>query len=689
MVKCSYPKNVFFSLIAALILGSSLFVSCSGSDYEKIMLMDNLYVSTDEVTYEEIAAEDTRNLADLLPDHEGLVWLKTYFTVPASLRYDDLAFYAGRPQLADKVYINGQAIGQGGSLPPHPFSAGLGFRAYNIPKSLLDLDGPNCVKMCIWVSGHGGLDTDLFIAEESKVNYRADVFHFFYSKLTMIYSFVMIVIFIFYFCLYIRNRNDKHHIFFALMNLSSAAFLMSFYPSELPGLINSGLSYLLFYKIFFITGGLLTGFFVNSFIINYLGYKRINESFMTRLIILLVPVFLCFCIPSYTTITRLLPLIIAFILCQLIFSVIWIFNITFVTRNDNTDKIRSLFGCFYSVYIGLIFDLIVHVILKLNEWPVMTLIGWQGTLITFLIVLTRDYNKIATRLKTLNSQLQEEIDQKTKAIQEKNDMLQQEHDRISREFGFATHVQQSFFPHFVNNLKGWDISVYFRPLEPVSGDMYNFYTERNRLEGFGIFDVSGHGLAAGLVTMLTQNLISQHFMNGNIPDENGNKKPLPQVMEEISDHIIQEKGQIENYLVGTLCRFEQKSNKVEMVNVGSPPLLLYSSAKKTTEEILPSNGASQFGMIGFEGLSVSFSLSEFEMSENDVLVAYTDGLNESVNPLNEQFGRQRIAEALQKYGDNATAQQIKESIMEEFEKFREKVPLGDDITLIVMKRTSV
>ncbi len=689
MVKCTNPKSLFFSFLSVLIFVSSIFVSCSNSEYEKILLMDNLYVSTDEVTYEAISAEETKNLAELLPDREGLVWLKTYFTVPDSLRYDDLAFYAGRPQLADKVFINGQAIGRGGNLPPNGFSAGLGFRAYDIPKPLLDLDGPNSLKMCIWVSGNGGLDTDIFIAEEERTHYRADVQNFFYTKLTMVYSFVMGIIFIFYFCLYLREKDNKSYLFFALMNLSSAFFLISFYPGELPGMTNGFISYLTFFKIFFITGGLLTSFFVNSFILHYLDYKRINQSFTTRLIVLLVPAFLCFCIPSYSIITKLLPLIIGFILCQLIYAVIQIFNMVFFTRNDNNGKVRTLFGCFYAVYVGLACDLVVHVILKRNEWPVMTLIGWQGTLITFLVILTREYNKISGELKKLSRNLQLEIDEKTKLITEKSKNLQKEQDKISREMGFAAHVQQAFYPHFVNDFKGWDISVYFRPLEFVSGDMYNFYAEKNKLDGFGLFDVSGHGLAAGLVTMLTQNMIAQHFKDGNLPDANGNKKPLPQIMEEISDHVIKEKGQVENYLVGTLCRFEQKSPKVEMVNAGSPPLILYSSATKSVRELLPSDETTQFGMIGVEGFSVSFSLTEFEMSENDVVVAYTDGLNEAINPLNEQFGRQRIAEILQENGDNSTAQQIKEAIMAKFEAFREKVPLADDITLIVMKRTAL
>ena len=58
-------------------------------------------------------------------------------------------------------------------------------------------------------------------------------------------------------------------------------------------------------------------------------------------------------------------------------------------------------------------------------------------------------------------------------------------------------------------LKNYEIAYYNKAMAGVSGDFYDFYYNNTSLEGFGIFDVSGHGLASGLVTMLAKNIIEE------------------------------------------------------------------------------------------------------------------------------------------------------------------------------------
>ena len=63
--------------------------------------------------------------------------------------------------------------------------------------------------------------------------------------------------------------------------------------------------------------------------------------------------------------------------------------------------------------------------------------------------------------------------------------------------------------------RGWELAVNYKPLDnEVSGDLYDYYYTEQTLDGLSIFDVSGHGIPAGLMTILVKGIISQHFLNG-------------------------------------------------------------------------------------------------------------------------------------------------------------------------------
>ena len=63
----------------------------------------------------------------------------------------------------------------------------------------------------------------------------------------------------------------------------------------------------------------------------------------------------------------------------------------------------------------------------------------------------------------------------------------------------AAVIQQSFFRQDVKNIKKYEVAYFSRPMVGVSGDLYDFYKTGDKLDGLGVFDVSGHGISSGLV----------------------------------------------------------------------------------------------------------------------------------------------------------------------------------------------
>jgi transposase len=72
------------------------------------------------------------------------------------------------------------------------------------------------------------------------------------------------------------------------------------------------------------------------------------------------------------------------------------------------------------------------------------------------------------------------------------------------------------------------------------------------------------------------------------------------------------------------------------------------------------------------------------LKQDDLLVIYTDGITEAMNPFREQFGEARLLSAIKKYG-HLTAAEFTEALDREIHEFTLGAPQNDDITLVAIR----
>ena len=208
----------------------------------------------------------------------------------------------------------------------------------------------------------------------------------------------------------------------------------------------------------------------------------------------------------------------------------------------------------------------------------------------------------------------------------------------------------------------------------VSGDFLDIYSTQNTLDGIGIFDVSGHGIASGLVTMLVKNIIFQEFYNGR-------KDKLKSIIDRINIRYIKEKGNIENYLTGIITRLD--GNKVEFINAGHSMPIYYSAKEDSANFIEDDNTA--FGAIGLPDLPTNFISHTIEMERGDELIFFTDGATEAVNNNDEDFGKDRLLKSIFRNADRPLTTQVN-CIVSDILTFIGNKPQNDDITIIILKK---
>ena len=217
----------------------------------------------------------------------------------------------------------------------------------------------------------------------------------------------------------------------------------------------------------------------------------------------------------------------------------------------------------------------------------------------------------------------------------------------------AVRVQQAFYPPSSPQLAPWETGLVFRPASGVSGDVYDFYTRNGMLTGAALFDVSGHGVSAGLVAMLAKAVIGRNVARKGA-------LPLGHVLKDINTELIAEKGNIDNYLTGILARIDEDA--LVFVNAGHPLPLMRSGSDGSVHRI---GGESARGtLIGVPGLPVSYPAMRYRPKPGDALVLYTDGLTERMNATREEFGRARFEAALAAAPDSS-AQDIADYLAHE------------------------
>ena len=271
---------------------------------------------------------------------------------------------------------------------------------------------------------------------------------------------------------------------------------------------------------------------------------------IARIIILIIPIIITLSISDLVSLLKAQPVLILFIGTQIYFGIESVLK----SLLRKQKEVYILISGFAPVLIAIPIDFVVHYVIHLDSAPYFTILGWQGVILAFMFILSIRYNEIFKRVEYLNSNLEQEIKERTHRLSETNEKLEAEKRQIKADMDFAVHVQEAFFRQPDLKVDGWDIAMQTRAATGISGDMFDVYHIGNVLEGISLFDVSGHGIAAGLVTMLCKNIIAQNFRDGLYSGES--HEDLGIVMENINRSVIMAKGDIENYLTGVLLRVE-------------------------------------------------------------------------------------------------------------------------------------
>lgn len=260
---------------------------------------------------------------------------------------------------------------------------------------------------------------------------------------------------------------------------------------------------------------------------------------------------------------------------------------------------------------------------------------------------------------TINRQLEEIVKESDAKIERK---------KIEHELTIAHSIQESFLPARHPQLGGIDIAAKAVPALQVGGDFYDFISlDEDRL-GLVIADVSGKGIPAALLMALSCALIRVI---------SAESISLKEVLEKTNNRI--QEYATEGYFVTVFYGILDLANKnLQYIRAGHNPPLLYM--RSSDEFVFLKGKGAGLGVVE----DIYLETRHIEMSTGDILVLFTDGVTEAINPQEEEFGVERLGHLVRNHR-NESATDIVEKISQELDSFVSGEPQFDDITFMVVK----
>jgi len=251
-----------------------------------------------------------------------------------------------------------------------------------------------------------------------------------------------------------------------------------------------------------------------------------------------------------------------------------------------------------------------------------------------------------------------------------------EKEKMERDLELAREIQAGFLPEAPPPFPGLEIAVSHRASQMVGGDYYDFLPvkvgEREALLVV-VADVEGKGAASALVMANVQAIL--HALADHA-------EPLEKLPETINQKILEgggsrTSGRASKYLSMFLALVEDGGRRIRYVNAGHvPPLVMRADGRHEWLDI----GGMIVGLLP----GAQFECGEVELAPGDFLVACTDGITEAMDSKGAEFGRPRLAEAVNRQCTQR-AGEVLNDVLAEVETHARGGIHEDDRILLVMK----
>ncbi len=250
-----------------------------------------------------------------------------------------------------------------------------------------------------------------------------------------------------------------------------------------------------------------------------------------------------------------------------------------------------------------------------------------------------------------------------------DDLSEVEKKMLEHELAIAEELQANLLPRRVPQIPGYDLSAYYRPSREVGGDYYDFMEIDPDHLGILVADVSGKGIPGSIVMTETRALFKSEAVRTLSPAET-----LARVNAVLYNDIKRGMFVTVYYMIVSL-----QKGILSVVSAGHNPMVLWRKATNTCHLVNP-NGLA-LGIDKGPLFERTLKEQKIQLFAGDRFVLYTDGIIESMNPREEQFGPNRFYLRVKQLAEKSSSEFLS-ILMGEIEAHQGDAPQHDDITIV-------
>jgi serine phosphatase RsbU (regulator of sigma subunit) len=240
--------------------------------------------------------------------------------------------------------------------------------------------------------------------------------------------------------------------------------------------------------------------------------------------------------------------------------------------------------------------------------------------------------------------------------------------RMREEIDYARKIQLSMLPQAPPDIAWLDLSAASLPATEVGGDYYDTFRLTPERLVLVIADVSGHGLASGLLLSGIRSCL--YLMEDDLSS--------PEALARL-DRMVRRTTDRRTYVTLLLAVVDHAAQTLTVSSAGHPPLLHYRAAAGTTEWV--GSGAPPLGTFA----EPRYGRETVPIAAGDLLIGYTDGVTEMRNDQVQDYGDERLRKAVMRAAHGRTAREVRDSVLSDLANFKGSEEQADDITLVVAR----
>lgn len=239
---------------------------------------------------------------------------------------------------------------------------------------------------------------------------------------------------------------------------------------------------------------------------------------------------------------------------------------------------------------------------------------------------------------------------------------------VEQDLKLAIEVQKAFLPQNPPDATGFAVESFYQAANHIGGDYFDYIHLADGRIAIVVADVVGHGVAAAM--FMAKLSAETRFCLAGIPD-------VAKAIEKLNDRMSV--LEVERFITFLLVVIDPSSDLVTIVNAGHMAPIL-----RRVDGQLSEPGEEESGLPIAIDTGMDYEAVEVEFAPGDVMLMYTDGINEAMDASDNEFGIEAIRNLTNQGGN---CDEIKTRVVDAVLKHVGDAPPFDDMCMVVIQRT--